>query len=193
MLDPVTILLGCSGYIQVGYQPEVNDDDVIFNIRAVISVGETYIPFDVEELANFFIAIRRHAEFDNLDGAEEYWPYIQNEFMGKFFIYMNGPAYTISYINYESWITYEVEFPNKELLVHVLSLERIVSGHMNILVALQDNQITLLSKLEELRLKCINTPTHVKNMAENSSDKFVVEIATNLFSFFVKYWESKNN
>lgn len=193
LLDAVTILLGCCGYIQIGFLPSLNAaQEVILDVRAIIVIGETYIPFDIEEIANFFLSIRQHDDFVDLDGREEYLPFVQNEFMGNFFIHTNGPSYTISYVNYDNGTNYEAIFPNKGMIEHILSFERIVSGHMNILSSLEDGQLTLLTKLEELRIKCANTPTHVQYLAENTCDKFTTEIACNLFSFFAQYWNSKN-
>lgn len=185
--------MGCCGYLQIGLLPELNSDqEPVFNVRAVIALGETYIPFDIEEIANFFISIRQHADFIDLPGGEEYFPFVQNEFMGNFFAKTDGPVYIFSYVNYENGSSYELAIPNKELVEHILSLEHIVNGHMNILCVLHDNQQKLMQKLEELRLKCFNSPTHVKQLAEFSSDKFVTEMATNLFSFFAQYWYIKN-
>lgn len=193
LLSPITILLGNSGYIQIGYLPELQEDEsVIFHVRTVIALGESYIPFDIEELANFFINIRQHQEFAHFDGGEIYFPHISDEFLGNFFINSSDTSYGITYINYQNDTIYELISPNKDMIIHILSLEKIISGHMNNLCVLENEKEALFIKLEEVRVRCVGTAMHIKSIAENTEDKFVVEMATNLFSFFVKYWETKN-
>lgn len=71
LLKPTNIRAGISGYIQIGYLPEMNEfGDVTLHIRALIALENTYMFFDIEEIANFFMKIRRHEDFSELYGGE---------------------------------------------------------------------------------------------------------------------------
>lgn len=161
----------------------------IFDVRALIIVNETYILLDVEDLSIFFIQLRRQPEYANLSGGETYFDYVTKESMANFFFEQRRTSYVISYANYANGNTYEVEFPNQEMIKHILSIERILIGYMNLKVGLEQEKDEMVVQLEDIRLKCPISPMFIKTLAENSSNNFVVEIATNLFAFFVKYWE----
>lgn len=176
----------------MGYLPELRDGEVLFHTRTIITVGETFIIMDIEELANFYISIRRHGDFVHSGYGEIYFPHIEEEFMGNFLIRSNGTSYEICYINYNDMSqTYEVSFPTKDIVNHVLSLERTLSGYMNLMNSLEDEKNILFQQLEKCCGMCINTPTYIKILGENTTDGFVIEMATNLFSFFAAYWHFK--
>lgn len=87
LLKALTIKLGWSGFIQIGYLPDFDDEQMpIFNIRVLIVIDCKYAIFDVEEFSNFFIQLRRQPEFSNIPGGEDYFEYGQAESMMNFFL-----------------------------------------------------------------------------------------------------------
>lgn len=195
LLDATTILLGNVGYIQVGYLPEMDDsNNTILNVRVIIVLDGTYIPFDSDELANFFMSIRDDEEFNDLEGCEEYLPSVKNDFIGNFFFAKNADSsYFTTYVNYSSEIKYEIVFPNKEMVLHILSLERTISAHMNWMDTLDDKKSDLLHQLDVAAARCLTSPAHLHMLAENTPDKLIIELSKNLFSFFTKYWYAKRS
>lgn len=79
LLKATTIVAGISGYIRVGYLPELSEDGHV----TLIALENTSMVFDIEEIANFFMFIRRHDDFSDLDDAESYFNHISDEFMGN--------------------------------------------------------------------------------------------------------------
>lgn len=194
LLKAITIPLGCCGYIQVGYLTCFDaHQDVIFDLRAVIVIDGTYISLDVEDMSNFFLKIRRQPAFSNIPGGEDYLDYIEKESMADFFFDRNGSTFTVAYMNYGNNISYEIKFPNDEMVHHVLSLERTIMGFMNLKLSMTDEVDKLLIQLDELRMKCITSPMHIKILGENTCDTFIIDVATNLLPFFIKYWHLKKN
>lgn len=171
--------------------PIFEGDDVILETRVVILLGEDFVLLNMEEMANFFIKIRSHPDFTAFGNGEEYFPSVAAEFMGNFFIEKKkNHAYELSYMNYTNFMTYEILFPNHDMVTHILSLEGILTNIMVKKHHFEEEKIDLMCKLEEIRLMC-NSPMHIKTIAKHTSDTFVIEMATNLFSFFIKYYENK--
>lgn len=89
LLKATTIVAGISGYIRVGYLPELSEDGHV----TLIALENTAMVFDIEEIANFF------DDFSDLDDAESYFNHISDEFMGNFLIRKNGASYVITFVN----------------------------------------------------------------------------------------------
>lgn len=194
LLNPITILLGCSGYIQVGYFPDMdNDKNVQFSVRTVIALDGTNMLLDIEELANFFIAMRKEPDFANIAGGEDYFPSVEQERLVNFFFKKKEGGYIVTYFNYSKYVSYKVVIPSQEMGEHILSLEKIVNGYMSLKECFEDEKLLLASKLEDVRKECYGSPLHIKTLAENTSDHFTGEMATNLFGFFENYWRAKQD
>lgn len=168
------------------------EKNAIFHVRTVIALDGTNVLLDMEELANFFIAMRKEPDFKNIDGGEQYFPSVEQERLANFFFKKKEDGYVVTYFNYEKYTSYKLLIPTKEMGIHILSLEKILNGYMAQKDFLEDGKAALCQKMEDLRNRCKTTPVHVKFIAENTHDHFIGEMATNLFSFFEHYWRAKH-
>lgn len=91
-------------------------------------------------------------------------------------------------VNYSDGRTYEVIFPSREIICHILSLERTLIGYMNLKYGLADEVNGIFEQLTKIRAKCVDSPMFIKTLAQDTTDNLIIELATNSFSFFVKYW-----
>lgn len=190
LLNAVTIFIGRAGYIQIGYQPElIEDDDPEFHHRIVIVMGETWLIMDIEECNNFFISLRKRDEFRYIEGSHPYLPNDDPEFPGTFFLDKYYEKRVSTYVNYHTQKEYEIIFPNDEAIKKIVSLEDIVLGHVYELFHLREQFTGEMGvALEKAAKECHNV-SHLKFLAAHTSDKIVVELATNFFSFFCSYWQ----
>lgn len=169
-MSGTTIFLGAYGYVKVGYLPEIcEDDELELHLRVLIVLHDTNILLSHEEVQSFFKLLR---------GEEDNSP-------GEFILKKNDQSSTVLFKKYE------LSLPNIKVMEEILSLEDIIVGHIFLKHILRE-EITneIRNALEEAIKECHNFD-HIKYMACNTSDGFIVELATNFFDFFRQYWQLK--
>lgn len=186
------IFIGKCGYIQIGYQPQLVDNELEFKLRVVIKMDDTWMLLDKEELGNFFIALRKHEECRNCEGADPYLPSDDEDFPATFFIEQYNSSRIVTYVNYNTQKESVLAFPNVEAMCRVLEFEHIILGHVFEKFMFR-NQFggELDEALEKIVKQCKNV-SHLKWLAANTPDRITVELAANFYSFFCAYWHGKN-
>lgn len=195
-MKPTTIQMGKCGYVQIGYVPEMVDEELVFHQRVVIKMNDTWIMMSTEEINNFFIALRALDICKNVGGNYPYLPKKDDDFPGTFFIDETESQWLVQYVNYSNQKEGTVVFPSADVLQRVVAFEDIILGHMFERFRFRE-QISgeLEEKIEKAAKQCKNV-SHLSYMASSSIDSFTVELSTNFFSFFVQYWNihvKKNN
>lgn len=144
---------------------------------------------DEKEVTNLFIFLRNRKEYRGIGGMWPHLPVKDDNFYGGFYLIEQNLSHVLSFHHCEKH--YSISLSSVDLLREISSMENIILGHMCEMAILDDeikNQIS--SKVDNLVEAC-KKPLHLKYLASKSSDALTIELATNNFSFFCQYWQSK--
>lgn len=197
LIKASTIFIGSCGYIQIGFLLELDDaNDVVCHLRALFVLNGSWMLMKTEEVHNLFIFLRKQEECKGVDGVDGNLPDSDEEFMGTFLLRKHLPTQlsrVILYYNYHSRKEGELIFPSVAVMREVLSLENIIDGHLfRKFVFKNDTCDEITSKLARIASDC-RRATYIKDLAADTTDSFIIDLATNMFSFFILYFEMKKN
>lgn len=192
LMKAATIFFGNCGYVQIGYHPDLSDNNLSFHLRVVIAVNGSYMFLKTEEVHNLFIFLRKQDEFKHVDGVDPYLPNEDDTFMGNFFLTERQSKHLFWYINYQNKKEYEIIFPSIKMVEELLSMENIIDGYLfKKFLIREEDKLDLANEMNKNVFACKNV-NHLQDLAANSNDAFTLELATNFYSFFCQYWHMVN-
>lgn len=161
-----------------------------FKHRVLVNMIDTWMLLNTEEANLFFLALRDIEECKNIDGRH---PHLvskdgDDEFPGTFLAERSGSKIVVTYVNYSLQKEAQLTIPTIDVVCQISSLEDIILGHLFHKFMFRDQFRGEMSETLEKTAKSCRNVDHLKFLAANTSDIFIVELATNFFSLFSHFW-----
>lgn len=191
LMKAATIFMGNCGFVQVGILPELiggDDNEIDYYLRMLIVMGTSWIIMNAEEASDFF---------SHLDGLGEFGDGLDNnsqksvEKYGNEFYSTQNDGFTIGFLNHGKR---EINFPTMDAVKSVYAIKSILEGHLYTKSQFKHEIIDELNcTIQNMASECYknSSPFHILSKAERTLDEFIVQLSTNLFSFFCKYYYNK--
>lgn len=192
-MKAATIFLGSCGLIQIGYLPEMDSDGPVFHLRMNILIGNSSAIMNVEEAADFFSFLREQGDCTDVDGQDVCGTTVVPS---DNFVYEEKGESRIVRIIHQRDNPRLIIFPNVAVMRHTLSLEKRINDFFFQNEIFRAEIIDGMKNIiDNIAVKCYGSPSksplHLKYIGGETLDEFILELSSNFFSFFSKYYHSK--
>lgn len=192
LLSAITIFFGFSGFVKIGYRPEIKyiDDEpnkwkIEVELCVVVVMGSSWMKLTREQWGNFELFIEHYLSSNN-DGT---YPPRTKGFIGQFST-TEFDEYVLLDFNLDEDMSYSLHFPNKKMIEELFNKAPVITGFLFKRYLIQDEtESELLTKIEFAAKRCKTTPTYIITLAKYTSELFILDLAMNFYSFFAHYWQ----
>lgn len=193
-MKAATIFFGSSGFIQIGYLPEMDDEGPVFHLRTVFVISGRWALLNAEETGYFFSFLRQQEECHDVDGGYIWAEDSPNEAFG--FKFEKKGESRLVYIAYQKDDEQTITFPNVDIMRRILSYDKMINDFIFQKEVLgEEIKSDMIHIIDDLCTKCYEsnnkTPLHLKEIGGMVLDAFTLELATNFFSFFSNVYYMK--
>lgn len=137
-----------------------------------------------DDLANFFMNIRKNKKFANIGKEEEYYADVKDDFYGRFWLEKNRNNKYIVYFDGEEGEFQYVGLLNVYDIKNILTNERKINDVILMLKVITNG---LVVQLHAIARECDENPNNIRALNTYDSD-LKLEMATNHYNFFSKFF-----
>lgn len=188
VLNATRLFLPYSGCIEIGYttQSDGNGNADVAPI-IVIKYGNGWIALNMDQIPNFFIALREECNYENIEGRTYFDRIIPMNIQIR--ITKNENSFDVLFID-EMGDNMYINNLLIEDLIALLKLERCVDCCLH---AKQISATDINNKITEIAMSLRETPSKILHLTENwYTDPVIVEIGINHLIFFEELIEEIN-
>lgn len=186
MIQSFRLFFAGHGCVEVGLAP-AEEEGFDFCVLTTIMVGKTFITLNEEELANFFIFLRKKRGFTNIGIAEQYFTDVSDEFNGAFRLdKQRSGEFNIIFMDDEEGDFQSAGPVNQEDLKKILKNERKLN---DVILNLKVMKRELKNDLDALAVECDGNADRIHDLNSGNS-VLQLEMSTNHFHFFRNFINS---
>lgn len=169
----------------------MNDKDgcAVFNVQALIVVGNHYLMFNEDELSNLFVFLRSKKKFRNAEGTVSYREDVKNDFTGTFWLDKIAPnCVSLLFMNSEGEIASTGALHSNDI-INILKNEQLINDRI-LQMKVEKNEF--INELDAIVRECDGCVEQVKFLSATSRTMFWLEMVSNHKHFFVNYLNHSN-
>lgn len=183
VLEAATFFLGTGGYVQIGYQPELAEDErdgIKFSLRSVVVVNDKFLLLDKSEMQCLFELLNNFDETNFSCQSADFEIYAYTDALGDEHFELHKNATKINF--------------TADILGRFMTLCPVFISYMTERLHLKSHFENLLyDAFDDTAKKCFSDGAHLEYLARCSNDRFVIELYGNFNIFFSMYCKNRRD